>query len=49
MNEYILRLIRCGYPLHEAVSTYYDFIKEYSLKDFLLFLESLEKDFEICI
>jgi hypothetical protein len=49
MNEYILRLIHCGYPLCEAISTYHDFIKEYSLKDLILFIESLEKEVDnIC-
>jgi hypothetical protein len=44
MNEYVLRLIRCGYSPHDAYSTYVNFIKEYGLTDFLLFLESLEED-----
>ena len=46
MNEYVLRLIRCGYSPHDAYSTYINFLKEFGLKDFLLFLESLEKDLD---
>jgi hypothetical protein len=48
MNEYIMRLIRCGYSPDEAYKTYYSFLKEFSLADFLEFVAELEKDVRKC-
>ena len=49
MNEYILELIKCGYSPHEAYMTYYSFMKEYSMDDLILLIDSMEKDrYEKC-
>lgn len=44
MQEYIQRLIRCGYSPSDACSTCHDFVKEFSLDELVSFIEYLEKE-----
>lgn len=44
MQTQINRLISCGFSPHEAYRTYYDFLKEFSLKEFEIFILSIEKE-----
>lgn len=44
MNDYILKLMHCGYSPHEAYIIYHDFLKEYNLNDLISFIDSLRKD-----
>jgi hypothetical protein len=44
MQDYIQRLIHCGYSPHNAYSTCYNFIKEFSVLDLETYITSLEKE-----
>ena len=44
IDNYISRLMACGFPPDRAYRTAYDFQKEFTLKDLGIFVESLEKD-----
>ena len=43
-QNYIDRLVSCGYPRHRAMRTVYDFLKDHGEKELQLFIASLEKD-----
>lgn len=47
-QEYIDRLIDCGYSPCTAFFTYHSFLKESSLKDLDDFLRSLEEEKQPC-
>lgn len=44
MLEYVQRLMSCGYSPSDAYSTCCDFIKEFSLIELNLFIQSIEKE-----
>ena len=44
MGYYISKLISFGYSPHDAYQTYYSFLKEFSLNDLIIFINSLEED-----
>ena len=44
MNEKILLMVCMGFTPHEAYKTYWDFMKNYSEKEFKEYLRDLERD-----
>lgn len=44
MNDYINRLVRCGYAHYYAYKICISFMREMSLKDLEDFIQSIEKD-----
>ena len=47
MQEYIDRLIRCGYSPCDAYFTYHSFVRELNVNALDAFIASLEKDIRI--
>ena len=48
MNEYIERLVRCGYAHYTAHNICHSFMRELGLKELQEFVESIEKDNNVC-
>lgn len=44
MSEYIERLMRCGYSADRAISTYRDFLKNFTIADLDIYVRQVEKD-----
>lgn len=42
MNDYILRLVECGFTEGEAYALYDEFLYEYTMDDLRLFVEGME-------
>lgn len=44
MEDYINRLVRCGYAHYTAYNICHSFMREFGLKELLEFIESIERD-----
>lgn len=48
LRKYVIKLYNCGYSIQNAENTVNDFLKNYSEKELIEFIESLEKDHLEC-
>ena len=48
LRKYVIKLYNCGYSIQNAENTVYDFLKNYSEKELIEFIESVEKDYLKC-
>ena len=48
LRKYVVKLHNCGYSIRNAENIVYDFLKNYSEKELIGFIESVEKDYLKC-
>lgn len=47
MNGYIKRLIKCGVPVDKAVSTYYDYVNNFTIAELEVYVRYVEEHCDV--